>query len=139
MHFIHCFAAVGCWLKEAKADVQCLLVMANDEARHEEARQSLLSIQQAAVERWNSVDRLRCCASDFAKEREVSSYVGYKLIKLSIHTPMFPLCIVHMHLHFTLQRMWVTSMFQGGTVQFATFINVSMTTHMTAHDVRATH
>ena len=70
VHFIHCFAAVGCWLKEAKADVQCLLVMASDEARHEEARQSLLSIQQAAVEKWNSVDRLRCCASDFAKERD---------------------------------------------------------------------
>ena len=59
------------WLNETKADVQGLLDIACDEARHDEARQSLLSIQQAAVKRWPAVDTLQRLAEDFTEQRKV--------------------------------------------------------------------
>ena len=75
------------WLNEAKADVQGLLDIACDEARHDEARQSLLSIQQAAVERWPAVDTLQRLAADFAKQRQVRMLLTNMLFTLTYSIP----------------------------------------------------
>ena len=74
VYSVHCFAAEGSvasWLDEARGDVESLLDLAKNEARHDEARESLLSIQKAAVERWQAVDTLLCLAADFVKGRQV--------------------------------------------------------------------
>ena len=81
MYSVHCPVAEGSvtsWLYEAIGDVESLLDLANDEARHDEARESLLSIQQAAVGRWQDVDKLLCLAAEFAETRQVCcSQIGY--------------------------------------------------------------
>ena len=75
---LYCFAAkdsVASWLKTTKDDVEVLLRIACDEAKLNEAQQSLLSIQQAAVERWPAVavlyGKLQTLAATFAAERQV--------------------------------------------------------------------
>ena len=71
---MHCLAAersVASWLDEARDDVESLLALTKDANAHEKARDSLLSIQKAAVDRKPDVDQLLHLAAEFAERRKV--------------------------------------------------------------------
>ena len=59
------------WLNEARGDVEGLLALAKEVDAHDKARDSLLSIQKAAVERKPKVDELQTIAAEFAAKRKV--------------------------------------------------------------------
>ena len=78
IHYVHYVTAddsVVHWLNEARGDVEGLLVLAKDADVHDKARDLLLKIQKAAVERKPDVDTLLHIAADFVDKRKVCTWL----------------------------------------------------------------